>query len=1015
MNLHFPQDEVARAEAYLIACTANQYLVPKDGSPLRGLIQDHVVSGVLITKKDTFFTQEQFQQYLHIACQDICGPTKKIVFPDPVILKPKKLWTGKQIITGVLMNLTHGSPPLSLKGKTKIPGECWGTSTIEAVVRIRNNELLHGVLDKSQFGATQYGLIHAIYELYGGDAAGTMLTCLGRLFSSFIQIQRAFTCGLDDFLLANKAEDNRLNLLKNSYKVSLGASAEFAKDLLPKDIEIGSQNQKLISDALRQKLSREDSSASQTPSSVLDSKVKGAMNDVTSGVIKVALNASSDGLRKPFPFNNLALMTLSGAKGSNVNFSQISCLLGQQELEGKRVPRTTVGRTLPSFSSYDPSAKAGGFITNRFLTGIRPQEYYFHCMAGREGLVDTAVKTSRSGYLQRCLIKHLENVKVHYDQTVRDESRDSQIIQFNYGEDSVDVSNASYLYNQSKFDFLVENYAAVLKNLNPAGAIQVLDTESARKYRKKIRKQRELEGPLDDPVMSKLSSSDCLGSVSEAFESKVNEFVSKNASVLEKENLSQAKFEAMMWLKYLKSLIHPGEAVGVLTGQSVGEPSTQMTLNTFHLAGFGGANVTLGIPRLREIIMTAASKISTPLMQIYLQDSYGLKTKDSAEKLASALQKVTLNDICDGVDIKEKCNMETEKREIYIRVYYVEALLKKFGISLKKLQRVVKKVFIPLLQKHSSSEAKSKRKKKVVEDDIDDVDVEDRASKVQESTEGKEEDEGKASNEKDSDSEESESDKSESDDSDEDGEDSEVLETLPNEMSIPEELEGELVELSANLMGYDKLRFFTTYFEVQLVVDLNTEYLLSMNSVEQCCRNTVLTQISGISDCYITQPDDPLFAKSGEYAIQTDGANFDSIWMLEALHPELKIDLNRIYTNDISLILARYGVEAARNAIVKEIRSVFSVYGISVNPRHLFLLADFMASEGGFRALNRYGIKNASSPILKVTFETSSNFLTDALLFGEYDSLDTVSSRIFTGRPVNVGTGSFDLLQPLVL
>lgn len=107
------------------------------------------------------------------------------------------------------------------------------------------------------------------------------------------------------------------------------------------------------------------------------------------------------GLQQAFPANNLQLMVQSGAKGGMVNCMQISCLLGQIELEGRRVPLNIAGRSLPSFRPYDPAPRAGGFIDGRFLTGIRPQEFFFHCMAGREGLVDTAVKTSRSGYLQR--------------------------------------------------------------------------------------------------------------------------------------------------------------------------------------------------------------------------------------------------------------------------------------------------------------------------------------------------------------------------------------------------------------------------------------------------------------------------------------------------------------------------------------------------------------------------------------------------------------------------------------
>lgn len=113
-----------------------------------------------------------------------------------------------------------------------------------------------------------------------------------------------------------------------------------------------------------------------------------------------------------FPENNFSMMTLTGAKGSNVNHSMVSVMLGQQELEGRRVPIMISGKTLPSFQAYDPNPRASGYISDRFLSGLREQEFYFHCMSGREGLIDTAVKTSRSGYLQRCLMKHLETLKV---------------------------------------------------------------------------------------------------------------------------------------------------------------------------------------------------------------------------------------------------------------------------------------------------------------------------------------------------------------------------------------------------------------------------------------------------------------------------------------------------------------------------------------------------------------------------------------------------------------------------
>ena len=129
------------------------------------------------------------------------------------------------------------------------------------------------------------------------------------------------------------------------------------------------------------------------------------------------------------------------------------------------MPVMISGRTLPCYTPFDTSPRAGGFIADRFLTGVRPQDYYFHCMAGREGLVDTAVKTSRSGYLQRCLVKHLEDLKVSYDYSVR--KSDGSIVQFIYGEDGVDVMNTAYLNGDSKtLDFLVKNYKSIAYKLN---------------------------------------------------------------------------------------------------------------------------------------------------------------------------------------------------------------------------------------------------------------------------------------------------------------------------------------------------------------------------------------------------------------------------------------------------------------------------------------------------------------------------------------------------------------------
>jgi DNA-directed RNA polymerase I subunit RPA1 len=181
--------------------------------------------------------------------------------------------------------------------------------------------------------------------------------------------------------------------------------------------------------------------------------MKGKMSQVTSGVLGDCIPG---GLLKKFPKNNISTMVLTGAKGGLVNQTQISALLGQQELEGRRVPKMQNGKTLPSYLAYDPNPRANGYVSDRFITGLRPQDFFFHCMAGREGLIDTAVKTSRSGYLQRCLIKGLEALVVKYDMTVRDS--DNSIVQFMYGEDGIDVMNTKFL---DKFKFMENNFRSL--------------------------------------------------------------------------------------------------------------------------------------------------------------------------------------------------------------------------------------------------------------------------------------------------------------------------------------------------------------------------------------------------------------------------------------------------------------------------------------------------------------------------------------------------------------------------
>jgi DNA-directed RNA polymerase I subunit RPA1 len=703
INLHFPQNELARAELYTIANTDNQYIVPTSGKPIRGLIQDHVGAGVLLTSRDTFFTRHEFQQLLFCACID-ANPRVAIRTPPPAILRPRPLWTGKQLFSAVLSFVCDNLPPLTMESGASVPADAWGGKDVgreEAVCTIVKNDLVCGIVDKNQYGASAFGVVHAVYELYGATKAGNLLSALGRLLTAYLQ-RRGFTCGMDDLVLAADADRNRQAAIAKSDSEGVKAAAKFAEcdisaftaalDDPSAHPELVDKCKRAVSVGLRKKLSQPANAAA------LDSVMRGALSPTTSTIIKKCLPG---GQIKPFPWNCMSVMTLSGAKGSLVNFSQISCLLGQQELEGRRVPVMASGKSLPSFAAFDPSPRAGGYVTQRFLSGIRPQEFYFHCMAGREGLVDTAVKTARSGYLQRCLIKHLESLTVAYDYTVRD--GDGSVVQFHYGEDSLDVCKSKYL---DKFSFFAKNYQSLLHKLNPSAAISALDVQSVATYR-----EQNADNKKADPLLSVFSPTSCLGATSEKFDKAVQAYIAKNPENLIRSSgnsskLTADKFQALMSLNYLRAVVDPGEAVGCIAGQSVGEPSTQMTLNTFHLAGHGGRNVTLGIPRLREIVMTASAHISTPSMELKVRVDSG-DLKEAAEALSRRLTRLRLSELVDFVSVRESVESSGETGDAKVRAYRLRLnflplsdpafVISKHEVAFREVAAAVETSFVPKL------------------------------------------------------------------------------------------------------------------------------------------------------------------------------------------------------------------------------------------------------------------------------------------------------------------------------
>ncbi|XP_014223617.1 DNA-directed RNA polymerase I subunit RPA1 [Trichogramma pretiosum] len=1105
MNAHFPQNELARAEAYNIANVSNQYLVPKDGKPLSGLIQDHVISGVKLTLRGNFFTKGDYMQLVFSALSDVPG---KLSLLPPSIIKPVQMWSGKQVISTIIINLIpRGQAKINLDATSKIGANEWqaakprewkcGTkfdnanTMSEAEVIFRDGELLCGVLDKKHYGATEYGLVHCAYELYGGTTSGKLLSAFGKVFMAYLRII-GFTLGPRDIIVTSRADAKRAKIIEKCRRI--GKSIHRSILQLPEDTPD------------EQVAAKMEESYSTNPKfrNTVDRKYKTSLDEFTNKINKTCL---PQGLIQKFPENNLQLMVQSGAKGSTVNTMQISCLLGQIELEGKRPPLMISGKSLPSFLAYDPAPRAGGFIDGRFMTGIQPQEFFFHCMAGREGLIDTAVKTSRSGYLQRCLIKHMEGLTIHYDGTVRDS--DGTLVQVAYGEDGLDILKSRFL-DDGQMDFLVKNRRAVVEDELLERLKSTSDVDKFSKQARKIRKFQKNHGDLlqrnrispfllfsktqepkekyklkslkkseipgrsrgasllldkwlnsDDatkntykaqvykspqPLIGKYRQDLHFGVLNESQEKLIDNYMQKKSKSIDRDDVRD-----ILCAKIMKTFAPPGEPVGLLAAQSIGEPSTQMTLNTFHFAGRGEMNVTLGIPRLREILMTASKNIKTPTMDIPFK-----KDLPNLEKIANRIKKrlnrCYLADILKNIKIErqlENVNGHRMKYEITLEllpykcyknefVIHPKDAIAKFEVSFIKgflaiLSPMAKKIGanIRFKDKKVSSKAENAMLDDECEDDDDDkMKTKPREMDLGELHESSDEEEmaedadatlarSVAKHQEnqeydDPEDEDMEEEKADADDDKEKDEDvKQSLNSLNNNNNNNNDectgsLEGsarsiqnrkdEVKKICPEIIGYDFDVKHHSWVKYELSVEVNVTSLDIPKILRGVAKDLVIWEVPNIKKAYV-DPD-----SNGGLILKTDGINIEQMFRYHDY-----LELNKLYTNDIYQVSQTYGIEAANKVILKEVKNVFNMYSITVDPRHLSLVADYMTFDGSFQPMSRKGMETSASPLQQMSFESSLQFLRQATVEGKQDNLMTPSSRLMVGQPSKIGTGFFSL------
>ena len=395
MNLHVPRLEEARAEARELLLVEKHILTPRYGGPIIGGRQDYISGAYLLTIKTSLFTIEEMSRI-------ISRSLAYVDLEEPAILKPRPLYTGKQIISMLLPR------DLNFEGKAKIGSgdlKCDNENCMaDSFIVIRGGRLLMGVLDKNAIGAEQpNNLLHVIALEYGEGKAREFLDTIFRSFIRVLEI-KGLSVAYSDIEIPREARQEVERLTEKARREVEEFIEQYRRGVL-----------ELI--------------PGRTAEESLELKIIELLQ-------KLRTEAGEVAVRHLDSFNDIFIMAKTGARGSDINVTQMATMLGQQTIRGKRIWRGFRTRTLPHFKPGELSPEARGFIKGNFRDGLRPSELFFHAVAGREGLVDTAVKTSQSGYMQRRLINALQDLIVSYDGTVRDSW--GNIIQFKYGEDGVD-------------------------------------------------------------------------------------------------------------------------------------------------------------------------------------------------------------------------------------------------------------------------------------------------------------------------------------------------------------------------------------------------------------------------------------------------------------------------------------------------------------------------------------------------------------------------------------------------
>ena len=578
MNMHAPQSYEAAVELEEIAAIPHNIVTPRHARPLIGVFQDSLVGSYRLTRPGTTFTRREFMN-LMMRNKRFDG-----MLPDAT----DGVYTGQQVLSQLL-------PPLNIEmGNKSYDSERDGKGS-NNFVKIVQGEIQQGQVDGDIYMKPGKGIVHVMYNDYGPTDTTMFLDSLQRVVEDYL-VLNGFSVGISDLVADDSTKEGIVSIIKQRKREIENIQTLVHSDLFENNT--GKTNQQEFED-----------------------QAFSVLNKATQDAGKAVQESLS-------VENRLVAMIKSGSKGDPLNIAQMIACLGQQSIEGKRIQNGLTDRTLPHYKKYDDGAEARGFIESSFIRGLTPQEFFFHAMTGREGLIDTAVKTADTGYIQRQLIKALEDIVVQHDGTVRDANMN--VLQFYYGEDSINAikleTQSLPLSKMSRKDIRetfgltkVTDWAAILQE----GLVRSGEEASIASFVEEVLEDQRMlvegvfqysafEGVINAPVnlprlilnttvrfgLKNTERTDLTPAyVLAAIPTLIERTKSKHVriwgallryylaphSIIVKERFTKVAFDTICELivvAHMKTWVQPGEQVGILAAQSIGEPSTQLTLNS---------------------------------------------------------------------------------------------------------------------------------------------------------------------------------------------------------------------------------------------------------------------------------------------------------------------------------------------------------------------------------------------------------------------------------------------------